>query len=150
MIVPWPIRVEISRPGAMLRRLKHSPVVWSWFYNGLRLAMGVVLLPLVGVVLAPCTSTMPLLLCSVKPPLKVLFALKVSVPEPFAVKAAAPETTLLNVSVAPLSTVMVESAASVTSPVSVVALAPPLRNAPLPSPVPLRVNGSAKFTPPVI
>ena len=31
----------------MLKRLKASTVVWSWVYNGLRLASGVILLPLV-------------------------------------------------------------------------------------------------------
>ncbi len=31
----------------MLKRLKGSAVVWSWVYNGLRLASGVILLPLV-------------------------------------------------------------------------------------------------------
>jgi hypothetical protein len=32
---------------ALLDRLRHSTVVWSWFYNGARLASGLLLLPLV-------------------------------------------------------------------------------------------------------
>lgn len=47
MMVPWPARFAISRPGAMLHRLRQSTVVWSWMYNGLRLASAVILLPLV-------------------------------------------------------------------------------------------------------
>ena len=47
MILPRPSRVEISRPGALLERLNQSTVVWSWLYNALRLALAVILLPLV-------------------------------------------------------------------------------------------------------
>src|SRR5438270_13294892 len=36
-----------SPTGALWRRLRNSAVVWSWFYNGLRLASGFILLPLV-------------------------------------------------------------------------------------------------------
>jgi hypothetical protein len=47
MIVRWPFAVEVTRPGAMLKRLSNSTVAWYWLFNGLRLASGVILLPLV-------------------------------------------------------------------------------------------------------
>src|ERR1035437_3048685 len=47
MIVRWPFAGEATRPGAMLKRLSDSTVVWYWLYNALRLASGVILLPLV-------------------------------------------------------------------------------------------------------
>ena len=47
MIVRWPIPSEGIQAGAALRRLRDSTVVWSWAFNFLRLATGLVLLPLV-------------------------------------------------------------------------------------------------------
>jgi hypothetical protein len=43
----WPFPVASDRPGALLRRLGDSAVAWSWVANGLRLASGVIVLPLV-------------------------------------------------------------------------------------------------------
>ncbi len=47
MIVRWPFAGESTSPGALLKRLNNSTVVWSWMYNALRLASAVILLPLV-------------------------------------------------------------------------------------------------------
>ena len=47
MIVRWPISYQGIQAGAALRRLRDSTVVWSWAYNFLRLATGLILLPLV-------------------------------------------------------------------------------------------------------
>jgi hypothetical protein len=44
---PLAIAVKVSRPGAMLKRLNSSTVVWYWLYNALRLMSAVILLPLV-------------------------------------------------------------------------------------------------------
>jgi O-antigen/teichoic acid export membrane protein len=38
---------DLNRPGAFLRRVFSSAVGWSWIFNGLRLAAGLLLLPLV-------------------------------------------------------------------------------------------------------
>ena len=47
MIVRFPFSVQPFLPGAILKRLHTSTVAWSWAANGLRLAIGVFLLPLV-------------------------------------------------------------------------------------------------------
>jgi O-antigen/teichoic acid export membrane protein len=47
MIVRWPPSSRLSQPAALLDRLRNSTVVWSWVFNGFRLATGLLLLPLV-------------------------------------------------------------------------------------------------------
>jgi O-antigen/teichoic acid export membrane protein len=47
MIVRFPFSVQPFQPRAILKRLHTSTVAWSWAANGLRLAIGVFLLPLV-------------------------------------------------------------------------------------------------------
>jgi O-antigen/teichoic acid export membrane protein len=47
MAVRFPFSVQPSLSGAILKRLHNSTVAWSWVANGLRLAIGVLLLPLV-------------------------------------------------------------------------------------------------------
>ncbi|MGD0261390.1 MAG: O-unit flippase-like protein [Verrucomicrobiota bacterium] len=47
MIVRWPLPFGLSQPAALLDRLRRSTVVWSWVFNGFRLASGLLLLPLV-------------------------------------------------------------------------------------------------------
>jgi O-antigen/teichoic acid export membrane protein len=47
MIVRWPLPFSLSQPAALLSRLRSSTVAWSWVFNGLRLATGLLLLPLV-------------------------------------------------------------------------------------------------------
>jgi O-antigen/teichoic acid export membrane protein len=47
MIGRIPFSIQPSQAGAVLKRLRHSTVAWSWVANGLRLAIGVFLLPLV-------------------------------------------------------------------------------------------------------
>jgi len=47
MIVRWPFSASGIQAGAILKRLHTSTVAWSWIANGLRLAIGVFLLPLV-------------------------------------------------------------------------------------------------------
>ena len=47
MIIRWPFPNQLTQPSAIFRRLHNSAVGWSWFFNGLRLASGVLLLPLV-------------------------------------------------------------------------------------------------------
>jgi O-antigen/teichoic acid export membrane protein len=47
MFVRFPSWVQPSSPGAILKRLHNSTVAWSWVSNGLRLAIGILLLPLV-------------------------------------------------------------------------------------------------------
>ena len=47
MIVRWPLPFSLSQPAALLDRLRRSTVVWSWVFNGFRLATGLLLLPLV-------------------------------------------------------------------------------------------------------
>ena len=39
--------MSLIRSGPLLNRVKNSPVAWSWLFNGLRLAFGLLLLPLV-------------------------------------------------------------------------------------------------------
>src|SRR5690349_7392610 len=45
MIARWPS--PLANPRAFMLRARNSTVVWSWMFNGLRLAIGVLLLPLV-------------------------------------------------------------------------------------------------------
>jgi hypothetical protein len=47
MNVRWPFAAEVTRPGAVFKRLSNSTVVWYWLYNTLRLMSAVILLPLV-------------------------------------------------------------------------------------------------------
>jgi O-antigen/teichoic acid export membrane protein len=47
MIAGWPPPFSFSQPAALLNRLRSSTVVWSWVFNGFRLATGLLLLPLV-------------------------------------------------------------------------------------------------------
>ena len=47
MIVRWPLPLYRSQSAALLDRLRRSTVVWSWVFNGFRLATGLLLLPLV-------------------------------------------------------------------------------------------------------
>ena len=47
MIVRWPLPSYLSQPAALLSRLRRSTIVWSWVFNGFRLATGLLLLPLV-------------------------------------------------------------------------------------------------------
>ena len=47
MIVRQPFPTQALQARAFLDRLRHSTVVWSWVYNGARLASGLILLPLV-------------------------------------------------------------------------------------------------------
>jgi O-antigen/teichoic acid export membrane protein len=47
MIARWPPPFSFSQPAALLNRLRRSTVVWSWVFNGFRLATGLLLLPLV-------------------------------------------------------------------------------------------------------
>lgn len=47
MRVRWPLPIPFSQLGAVLQQLSRSAVVWSWVFNGLRLASGLLLLPLV-------------------------------------------------------------------------------------------------------
>jgi O-antigen/teichoic acid export membrane protein len=47
MIVQRLFPVHLRKPGALLKRLHNSAVVWSWMFNFLRLASGLILLPLV-------------------------------------------------------------------------------------------------------
>jgi O-antigen/teichoic acid export membrane protein len=47
MIVRWQPPFSLSQPAALLNRLRGSTVVWSWIFNGFRLATGLLLLPLV-------------------------------------------------------------------------------------------------------
>ena len=47
MIVRWPLPFYLRQPGALVNRLRSSTVVWSWVFNGFRLATGLLLLPLV-------------------------------------------------------------------------------------------------------
>jgi len=47
MIVRWPFPISFSQPAGLLNRLRSSTVAWSWVFNGLRLATGLLLLPLV-------------------------------------------------------------------------------------------------------
>jgi hypothetical protein len=46
MAAPRPFYSEPRRLGPLLQRLYRSAVVWSWVFNGFRLASGVILLPL--------------------------------------------------------------------------------------------------------
>jgi hypothetical protein len=47
MIDLEPLAILKSRPGVLFERLRNSAVVWSWIFNGFRLAAGFILLPLV-------------------------------------------------------------------------------------------------------
>jgi O-antigen/teichoic acid export membrane protein len=47
MIIRWPPPFHLSQPAALLNRLRRSTIVWSWVFNGFRLATGLLLLPLV-------------------------------------------------------------------------------------------------------
>ena len=47
MIIRWPLPFSLSQPGAFFKRLPNSTIVWSWVFNGFRLAAGLLLLPLV-------------------------------------------------------------------------------------------------------
>jgi O-antigen/teichoic acid export membrane protein len=47
MIIRWPPPFHLSQPAALLNRLRGSTIVWSWVFNGFRLATGLLLLPLV-------------------------------------------------------------------------------------------------------
>ncbi|HNZ75110.1 MAG TPA: O-unit flippase-like protein [Verrucomicrobiota bacterium] len=47
MIFRWPLPFSLIQPGALLKRLHSSTVAWFWVFNGLRLATGILLLPLV-------------------------------------------------------------------------------------------------------
>ena len=47
MIVCRPFLNQALNARALLDRLRSSTVVWSWIYNGARLASGIILLPLV-------------------------------------------------------------------------------------------------------
>lgn len=47
MIVVEPSPIRKNGPGLSIRRLQNSAVGWYWMLNGLRLALGVILLPLV-------------------------------------------------------------------------------------------------------
>jgi O-antigen/teichoic acid export membrane protein len=47
MTIRWPLPFGPSQPAALLDRLRRSTVVWSWVFNGFRLATGLLLLPLV-------------------------------------------------------------------------------------------------------
>jgi hypothetical protein len=47
MIVRRPLSTQVLQARALLDRLRHSTIVWSWVYNGARLASGIILLPLV-------------------------------------------------------------------------------------------------------
>ena len=47
MIGRFPFSTQPSQAGAILKWLRHSTVAWSWVANGLRVAIGVFLLPLV-------------------------------------------------------------------------------------------------------
>ena len=47
MTTRWPPPFSFSKPAALLNRLRSSTVVWSWVFNGFRLATGLLLLPLV-------------------------------------------------------------------------------------------------------
>ena len=47
MIIRWPVPNNLGRPKVLLNRLHNSAVVWSWIFNGFRLASGLIVLPLV-------------------------------------------------------------------------------------------------------
>jgi O-antigen/teichoic acid export membrane protein len=47
MIVRWPLPSSLTQPAALFNRLRSSTVAWSWVFNGFRLAIGLLLLPLV-------------------------------------------------------------------------------------------------------
>ena len=47
MIIRRPPPFHLAQPAAVLDRLRRSTVVWSWVFNGFRLATGLLLLPLV-------------------------------------------------------------------------------------------------------
>ena len=47
MIVRWLLPVHLRQPTALFNRLCNSTVLWSWVFNGFRLATGLLLLPLV-------------------------------------------------------------------------------------------------------
>lgn len=47
MIVRRPSPTQARQARALFDRLRHSSVVWSWVYNGARMASGLILLPLV-------------------------------------------------------------------------------------------------------
>jgi O-antigen/teichoic acid export membrane protein len=47
MINRRPLPFHLGQPAALLNRLRRSTVVWSWVFNGFRLATGLLLLPLV-------------------------------------------------------------------------------------------------------
>ncbi|MCX6922735.1 MAG: hypothetical protein NT154_05905, partial [Verrucomicrobia bacterium] len=47
MIVRWPVLDYLRQPAMLFDRLRYSTVMWSWVFNGLRLATGLLLLPLV-------------------------------------------------------------------------------------------------------
>ena len=47
MILSQLLPVENSSAGAFYKRVRNSAVLWSWIFNGLRLASGLILLPLV-------------------------------------------------------------------------------------------------------
>jgi O-antigen/teichoic acid export membrane protein len=47
MTLRRPLPYFLSQPGAIASRLRNSTVVWSWAFNGFRLATGLLLLPLV-------------------------------------------------------------------------------------------------------
>jgi O-antigen/teichoic acid export membrane protein len=47
MIIRWPLPFHFSQPAALLNRLYGSTIIWSWVFNGFRLATGLLLLPLV-------------------------------------------------------------------------------------------------------
>ena len=47
MINRRPLPFHLGQPAALLNRLRGSTVVWSWVFNGFRLATGLLLLPLV-------------------------------------------------------------------------------------------------------
>src|ERR1039457_4196483 len=47
MIIRRPLPFHLSQPAALLNRLYGSTIIWSWVFNGFRLATGLLLLPLV-------------------------------------------------------------------------------------------------------
>ncbi|PWU11322.1 MAG: hypothetical protein C5B50_23540 [Verrucomicrobia bacterium] len=47
MIVRWRFPFVSGSPRALAQRVQNSAVVWSWVFTGLKLAIGVILLPLV-------------------------------------------------------------------------------------------------------
>jgi hypothetical protein len=47
MTLRWPLSARLLQFRAHFKRLRNSAVVWSWLFNALRLASGLILLPLV-------------------------------------------------------------------------------------------------------